>query len=113
MVLNGVIMFFVGDMFELFVDVDDIVEIVVVVFIEDCYVGEIYEVIGFCLMSFVDIVLDLLDVMGCEIVYIDIFYVDFVDEIFKFGVLKDVVWMLDYFFVIVFDGCNVYLIDGV
>lgn len=64
-------------------------------------------------MIFVDVVVDLLLVMGCWIDFIDVLYDVFVLGVVNLGVFKDVVWMFDYLFLMVFDGCNVYFINGV
>lgn len=113
MVAAGQITLPAGDTPEPFVDVDDIAEVALVALTEPGHSGEIYEVTGPRLMTFVDIAVELSRVTEREISYVQVPHDLFVTEVADSGAPKDVVWMLDYLFSTVLDGRNAYLSDGV
>lgn len=88
---------FGGMIVELIIDIDDIVDVVVVVLIEDGYLGEFYEVIGLWLMMFVDMVQELLKVIGSLVQYVLIMFDDFYVYVVEVGG----VFVVDVFIVIV------------
>ena len=113
MVAAGQITLPAGDTPEPFVDVDDIADVAIAALSEPGHAGEIYEVTGPRLMSFADIAVELSNVTGREIAYIQVPHDAFVSEAADSGAPKDVVWMLDYLFSTVLDGRNAHLTDGV
>jgi uncharacterized protein YbjT (DUF2867 family) len=102
-----------SDRVEPWVDVDDIADVIVASLTESGHDGELYEVTGPRLMSFVDLASDLSKATGQDIQYIDIPHKSFIDELKKQEVPKDVLWLLDYLFSTVLDGRNAYVCDGV
>lgn len=113
MVSAGQITLPAGDTPEPFVDVDDIADVAIVALSESGHAGEVYEVTGPRLMTFIDIAAELSKATEREITYIHVPHDAFVSEVANSGAPKDVVWMLDYLFSTVLDGRNAYLTDGV
>lgn len=111
--LVGEVVLFVGVVCELFVDVDDIVDVVVVVFIDVCFVSCVIEVIGLCVLMFVEVIDEIVWVVGWLIVYCEILYDVFVVGLSEVGVLELVVVLFDDLFDGVFDGCNSVVMYGV
>ena len=113
MVLAGAITLPAGDVLEPFVDVDDIADVAVAALTEDGHSGQIYEVTGPRMLTFMEAVAEIARASGRKIQYIQIPREDFVAGIAESGAPNDIAWLLDYLFSTVLDGRNAYVCDGV
>ena len=113
MVLAGEVTLPAGDIPEPFIDVDDIADVAVAALTEDGHAGQIYEVTGPRLLTFAEAVDEISQATGRTIQYIQIPAEAFVGGAAEAGLPKDILWLLDYLFVTVLDGRNVYLAAGV
>jgi uncharacterized protein YbjT (DUF2867 family) len=102
-----------GDMPEPFVDTGDIADVAVAALTDDRHVGQLYELTGPRLLTFVEAVGEISRAVGREIRYVPISIEDFAAASVEQGVPSEVVEMLTVLFGEVLDGRNARLADGV
>ena len=113
MVTAGEITLPAGEVGEPFVDVDDIADVAVAALTEDGHAGQIYELTGPRLLTFMDVAAEISRASGREVRYIQIPNEAFAAAIAESGAPDNIAWLLDYLFSTVLDGRNAYVCDGV
>jgi uncharacterized protein YbjT (DUF2867 family) len=102
-----------ADILEPFIDADDIADVAVAALTEEGHVGEVYEVTGPRLLTFVEVVSEIADASGREIAFHEVAMPDFLAALREMQLPDDMLWLLEYLFSEVFDGRNAYVADGV
>ncbi len=110
---EGVLALPAGDVYEPFIDVDDIADVVVTALTEDGHHGQLYEVTGPRLLTFADAVTEIATAAGRDIRYVPITNEQLVSGMTEEGVPQDVVDLTAYLFNTVLDGRNSSITDGV
>jgi len=113
MVLDGAITLPAGNVPEPFVDVDDIADVAVAALTEEGHDGEIYEVTGPRMLTFIEVAAEISRAAGREVNFIEIPKEAFASAIAESGAPEDIAWLLDYLFDTVLDGRNAFVCDGV
>jgi uncharacterized protein YbjT (DUF2867 family) len=113
LVVGGEVALPAGSVKEPFIDADDIADVAVAALTESGHAGQVYEVTGPRLLTFVEAVADIADAAGRPIRYVQIPMEAFVDGLTQAGVPADYVELLKYLFTTVLDGRNEKLTDGV
>ena len=103
----------VGSVTEPFIDVDDICDVVVASLLEPKHSGQLYEVTGPELLSFLDLAEHFTDVLQRPVNFTQVTLDDFVSSMQSNGVDPKAIEMLTYLFTEVLDGRNQYIADGV
>jgi len=112
-VLSGVVALPAGEVTEPFIDADDIADVAVAALTEPGHTGQLYELTGPSLLTFDEVVGEIVKVSGRDITYVPISTEDFVAGMTEQGVPADYVGLISYLFTEVLDGRNSYVTDGV
>jgi len=111
-VLAGSVSLPVRDVQEPFVDVDDIVGVVVAALTDDRHVGQLYELTGPRLLSFGDAVAEIAAAAGRDVSFVSVSIDDYVAMLKEYGLPDDFIWLLNHLFTVVL-GSKAQLADGV
>lgn len=112
-VLSGEVALPAGDVREPFVDADDIADVAVAALTDDKHVGQLYELTGPRLLTFVEAVAEISQAVGREIRYTRVPLAQYTSLLAEYDVPSDVVSLMSYLFTEVLDGRNAHVADGV
>jgi uncharacterized protein YbjT (DUF2867 family) len=112
-VLSGRLYAPAGDVGEPFVDADDIADVVVAALTEGKHAGQLYEVTGPRLLTFSEALEEIGRATGRSLTYVPVTPEQFRDGLVQEGVPEDFAAHLTDVFVIVLDGRNAFVTDGV
>jgi uncharacterized protein YbjT (DUF2867 family) len=112
-IMSGAVVLPAGDIPEPFVDADDIADAAVAALTEDGHVGQLYELTGPRMLTFVEAVAEIAKATDREITFIRVSPDDHAAALEAQGVPADVIELVIYLFATVLDGRNAYLTDGV
>ncbi|WP_194927331.1 NAD(P)H-binding protein [Catenulispora pinisilvae] len=112
-VMSGEVVLPVGEVGEPFVDVEDIADVAAAALTQDGHNGQIYEVTGPRLLTFVEAVNAIAKATGREISFTSIPLDAFTAYLKEEREAPEVIEMLAYLFAEVLDGRNAYVTDGV
>ena len=113
LVVAGEVILPAGDVGEPFVDADDIADAAVAALTEEGHVGQLYELTGPRLLTFEQAVGEIAAATGRDIAYRRISYEDFEAGLAGANVPGEFVWLLKQLFIVVLDGRNEHLTDGI
>ena len=113
MVLGGTITLPAADVPEPFIDINDIADVAVAALTEEGHVGEIYEVTGPRMLTFIELAREISQAADREVQFVQIPKEAFAQAIAESGTPDDIAWLLNYLFETVLDGRNAYVCDGV
>jgi len=113
MISRGTVTLPAGEVKEPFIDIEDIVDVVVAALTETGHENKIYEVTGPRLLTFSQAIQEIASATGCNINYQQITVAEFIHGAVQTGIPADIVWLLEYLFATVLDGRNEYTTDGV
>jgi len=108
LLLSGEVPLPAGNVAEPFIDADDVADVAVAALTEDGHAGQLYELTGPRLLTFVQAVEEIAKAAGREIRYVPISM-----EQFASLLTEHYVSLLTYLFTEVLDGRNAHLTDGV
>jgi uncharacterized protein YbjT (DUF2867 family) len=108
LLLSGEVSLPAGNVAEPFIDADDVADVAVAALTEDGHAGQLYELTGPRLLTFVQAVEEIAKAAGREIRYVPISM-----EQFASLLTEHYVSLLTYLFTEVLDGRNAHLTDGV
>ncbi|MGW7367081.1 NmrA family NAD(P)-binding protein [Streptomyces sp. NPDC054841] len=112
-VLAGEIPFPAGTTAEPFLDLDDLADVMVAALLEDGHEGETYELTGPRLLTFDDVAEELSGATGRPVRYVPVSGPQYVGMLQEFGFpAGDAQWLTD-LFVMLLDGHNAHVTDGV
>lgn len=106
MVQEGEIALPTGGTREPFVDVHDVVDVIIAALTEEGHEGKTYETTGPRLLGLEDIAEELSSALGRTITFADIPHDVFLEGIEDMGMPAELVWLMDYLFATVMDGRN-------
>lgn len=112
-VRQGVLALPVGDIYEPFVDVDDIAEVAVAALIDKRHIGQLYELTGTRLLTFAEATEEIARASRRQVQYVCISNQEFTMGLKQQGLPMDVSDLLEDLFTNVLDGRNSYVTDGV
>ncbi|WP_214626967.1 NAD(P)H-binding protein [Paenibacillus agaridevorans] len=112
-VRSGIIALPAGDVTEPFLDVDDIADVAVEALTDDRHIGQIYELTGPDLLTFVEVADIIATTSGRDVQFVRISTEDFVAGLRHEGYPKDFIDLLVDLFTRVLDGRNSTITDGV
>lgn len=112
-VLAGEVALPVGDIEEPFIDVDDIVDVVVEALTDPAHIGQTYEVTGPRMLTFADAVEEIAKASGQTINYKKITAEEYASMLKQHDVPADYISLVMYLFTTVMDGRNAHTSDGV
>lgn len=113
LILEGHVALPVSTVREPFIDVDDIADVVVAALTDPRHIGALYEVTGPQLLTFAEVIEEISKASGREIVFQTVADEDFVHGLTEAGLPGDLIELLSELFIVVLDGRNEYLADGV
>jgi uncharacterized protein YbjT (DUF2867 family) len=112
-ILSGEVALPAGDVPEPFVDAEDIADVAVAALTEEGHAGQVYELTGPRLVTFVEAVGEIAEAAGREIRFVPISLKEYACVLTEQDVPNEFVSFLTYLFGEVLDGRNAYLTDGV
>jgi len=112
-VMSGHVVLPAGAVGEPFVDADDIAEVAVAALTETDHAGQLYELSGPRLLTFEEAVAEIVGATGRPIRYTQVTPEEYASALVAEGVPAGFVWLVNYLFTTVLDGCNAHLTDGV
>jgi uncharacterized protein YbjT (DUF2867 family) len=112
-VLSGEMALPVGDVHEPFVDVDDIADVATAALTEDGHAGQLYELTGPDLLTFVEAVQIIGEAAAREVRFVQVPLDAYVEGMKAAGLPDGVIWLVNYLFTTVMDGRNAHVADGV
>ena len=102
-----------GDTAEPFLDADDIADVVFAALTEDGHSGQLYELTGPRLLTFVEVATELSTALGRQIQYLPVTPKEFASELVTAGFPAEEAVPISELFAEVLDGRNSHLTDGV
>lgn len=112
-ILTGEMVLPASDTLEPFIDVDDIAEVSVAALTHTALRNRLFEVTGPELLSFEDCMRIFSKVLGRDVQYIPVPLDAYLNELNDLGQPKDIQWLMNELFTVVFDGRNANISDGV
>ncbi len=113
MVMEGVLALPNGTIREPFIDTDDIAAVATAALLDDEHNGQLYEVTGPELLTFKEVAAQLSEVTGRDIQFVEITPEAFSAGLRQQKLPEDLVQLVEYLFLTVFDGRNEFVTDGV
>lgn len=98
---------------EPFIDVNDIVDVVVAALTDEGHAYETYEVTGPRLLTFAQLAQEISQAVDHQVSFTQIPKETFLQAVAETGAPDDIAWLLNYLFETVLDGRNAYVADGV
>ena len=102
-----------GDTAEPFLDADDIADVVFAALTEDGHVGQLYELTGPRLLTFIEVATELSTALGRQVQYLPVTPKEFASELVTAGFPAEEAVPISELFAEVLDGRNSHLTDGV
>jgi len=113
MILEGHMALPVSSVREPFIDADDIADVVTAALTDPRHIGALYEVTGPRLLTFEEVIAEINRASGRQVVFQTVADEDFVQGLTEAGLPGDLIELLSELFLVVLDGRNEYLADGV
>lgn len=113
MILEGHMALPVSSVREPFIDADDIADVATAALMDPRHIGELYEVTGPRLMTFAETIEEINRASGRQVVFQTVAEEDFVNELTAAEVPVELIELLSELFIVVLDGRNEYVADGV
>ena len=112
-VLSGTVALPVGDIGEPFIDTDDIADVAVAALTEHGHAGQLYELTGPRLITFVEVVDEISQASGQAVRFEQVTAEQYSAALSQYGVPEDVAALVMYLLTTVLDGRNAKVADGV
>lgn len=95
-----------ADVFEPFIDADDIAEVVTEALLNEKHNGQTYELTGPRLLTFKNAVAEIAEITGREIIFQSLELDEYLNMLREYQVPEDEIWLINYLFAEVLDGRN-------
>jgi len=112
-ILAGELVLPAGETLEPFIDADDIAEVVVETLTNPKHRNKLYEVTGPRALTFAQCMEEISSALGRQVKYTQIPVDEYINALKEEGVTKDLQWLLNELFSVVFDGRNCNVMPGI